>query len=407
VGGLCEDEPPRTAFPKPCYDAGVALTVDARVVDDDYEFEPMSSNGSLFAAPRSTPSSRVTVLWDFSQFSSWHPIDVQSFHMALVDQLLRDDPFLHRSGISTTVFGTNYELAIDVLRQLSIRVMFLSSSAHEADLRAVEQTTSEIQKTSAQTTTEVVIISSKNAKFAWKRGLEDRGMKVLLLDDAMLQGDTRRTMSDDVTPTTSVNTSTKSQRDLAADAYALEGDYEPMSHNRGSLSVPTAQQHSSKVTVLWDFLQFSSWNSNDVHNFFINLVNRLTRDDPSLPQCNVSATAVATDYKLTADVLRQLDVRVSFVSSVGNADVRALEHAASDICKNPFQTTTEVVVITSRNELSELMRTLERRGMKVLLVHNAMPSGDDAKALEMHPSQVMHLSEMLPYRVVDAIVADL
>ncbi|CUI14850.1 Hypothetical protein, putative [Bodo saltans] len=407
--------------------AASTVVLDAYVADGDYvDLEPMSSssNASMFGPaatsplPPPVPPSKVTVLWDFAPFSTWNSMDVEYFYTTLVDQLLRDDSLLQANHVSATAVGTNFKLSVDVLRQLGIRVSLLSS-AKDADLRALEHAASEIVKNATQVTTEAVFITGRSdALTGTMRGLEDRGMKVLVVGHNSTPPAARNGSCGDATDPRkpSFATFTRSQRAISAEAYEQQDDdYEPMSLNNKSFTatstppaaavpVAAAAVRPSKVAVLWDFAQFSAWSAGDIRSFFVNLQNKLMLDDPSLSVANISATAVGSDYKFAVDVLRQLSVRVSFVKSAPEAYLKSLEHAAADVVKNATQVATEAVVITSRTELGPMMRSLEDRGVRVLLVHNVMPGSADANALELHPAHTMQVSELLPRLVVDACV---
>jgi cold shock CspA family protein len=150
------------------------------------------------------------------------------------------------------------------------------------------------------------------------------------------------------------------------------------------------------VTVVWDFADYSTRCHNDIQRVYLSLVDRLVDNDSTLARDKIFATAVSSHFQPGAvDALSLLGVQVKLVSRLTNEDMSELKRLVSSVAKNPLQSTTDIVLISNRNEVAQEIRHLEVRNFKVLLVHNAVQGSSDARRLERLASSSIHLSGLL------------
>jgi hypothetical protein len=153
----------------------------------------------------------------------------------------------------------------------------------------------------------------------------------------------------------------------------------------------------SSVVVLWDFVDFTSEHPTDIRAFYFALMNLLTSGDPALQKKNVSTFAVSSSF-FQSSITELTQLGVSLMPVADQDDWKALEALAGDIRKHAGQTTTEVVIISSRLDVCRTVRELERQDIKVLLVHNTAPGSDAANIMSLYPTSIVHLSQLMVSR---------
>jgi hypothetical protein len=150
--------------------------------------------------------------------------------------------------------------------------------------------------------------------------------------------------------------------------------------------------------MLWDFVPYAwtSWNSNRLELLYLGLVEYLVQADATLKRNKIRATAVTTSIDdRSCAALAQLGVDVKHVAGwQREEDLQELNRFSSGIQKPPAQTTTEVVMISSRKELTQAIRKLEERGIKVLVVHTVSPGSPESGILALAASETLHVSAL-------------